>query len=71
LTQTARQSGTFQQFRLVHQRRHGSAVEMQLETPLDLRVGGSGIIGRRISIIGSGSRGKELSLGDGIVGYNC
>jgi hypothetical protein len=71
LTQTVCQSGTFQQFKLVHQGRRGSAVEMQLDTPLDLRVGGSGIIGRRISMVGDGNRGNLSSVGDGIVGYNC
>lgn len=46
-------------------------MEMQLETPLDLRVGGNGIIGRRITLKENEVPGKEQSLGDGIVGYNC
>jgi hypothetical protein len=46
-------------------------MEMLLDKPVDLNVGGDGIIGRRVSMIGGGRLDKGSLLADGIVGYNC
>lgn len=43
-------------------------MEMMLESPVSLEVGGGGLIGRRISVF-SGAAKKQL-LAEGIVGFN-
>ena len=45
--------------------RSQSAQEVELDTRLDLYVGGKGVVGRMVSVL----NGKE-KLGDGVIGWN-
>ncbi|RDA92119.1 hypothetical protein CP533_6095 [Ophiocordyceps camponoti-saundersi (nom. inval.)] len=45
-------------------------VDLPLGEPLSLAVGGSGIIGRRVSLCSRSTRTSQIVLAEGIVGFN-
>ncbi|RCI16852.1 hypothetical protein L249_1885 [Ophiocordyceps polyrhachis-furcata BCC 54312] len=47
-----------------------NVVELPLQEPLSLAVGGSGIIGRRVSLCSRPACGSQVVLAEGIVGFN-
>ncbi|KYK57138.1 hypothetical protein DCS_04145 [Drechmeria coniospora] len=73
LTRCARDCGQFRRFALpgVEMVRGTGFVELPLEKPLSLEVGGGGIIGRRVSLYARPPREREyLFIAEGIVGFN-
>lgn len=75
MTQPAHQSGMFQQFRLNTSAKQGHSMETALDKPVQLNVGGDGIIGRRVSMLQQRSPRsqhppQQLLLAEGIVGFN-
>ena len=63
LTQSASKCGLFRQFTLP--RGSDAFVELPLDVPLSLQVGGRGIIGRRVSL-----HARSELVAEGIVGFN-
>ena len=73
LTRRASECGLFRQFALPSTAAaacDGSFVELPLEAPLSLEVGGGGIIGRRVSLCSRRASGQEFVVAEGIVGFN-
>ncbi|PNY29699.1 Uncharacterized protein TCAP_00385 [Tolypocladium capitatum] len=69
LTKTASECGQFRQFALPGASA-AAFVELPLEQPLSLEVGGGGIIGRRVSLCSRPASGQEFVVAEGIVGFN-
>lgn len=69
LTRQAAESGLFQRLRLPGATLQGEPfLEIPLHHPLALEVGGSGIIGRRVSLYSDGVTDRVVA--EGIVGFN-
>lgn len=73
LTKNSQDCGQFCQFPMAHT--EGSAseaeyLELPLQTPLSLEVGGTGIIGRRVSVCHQSVSGAQIVAAEGIVGFN-
>lgn len=70
LTKSVCDSGLFRQFRLPARWLRADTLEVALDRPVSLMVGGDGIIGRRVSMLGERGLTEETLLADGIVGFN-
>ncbi|SPJ86808.1 uncharacterized protein FTOL_11833 [Fusarium torulosum] len=71
LTRSASDCGLFRQFSLLQTcPTSDDFVELPLQGPLSLEVGGDGIIGRRVSIYSRLSSGQDRIVAEGIVGFN-
>ncbi|KAK1761971.1 hypothetical protein QBC33DRAFT_502067 [Phialemonium atrogriseum] len=70
LTKSVCDSGLFRQFRLPARWLRADTLEVALDRPVSLMVGGDGIIGRRVSMLGERGLAEETLLADGIVGFN-
>ncbi|KAL8302520.1 hypothetical protein RB597_002739 [Gaeumannomyces tritici] len=76
LSMPARECGLLRTFVLEHAAElgNGSAMELELATPMSIQVGDDGIIGRRVSILGQAADWAVETLGasmaEGIVGFN-
>ncbi|KAF7535241.1 hypothetical protein G7054_g5562 [Neopestalotiopsis clavispora] len=46
------------------------STEIRLEEPLEIGVGGSGIIGRKVSVWRDSGNGRGVRIAEGIVGFN-
>lgn len=46
------------------------STELRLEEPLEIGVGGSGIIGRKVSVWRDSGNGRGVMIAEGIVGFN-
>ncbi len=73
MTKPAEDCGLLHQFRLSKCSSSGqdSVFEMALEQPLLLEVGGTGILGRRVSMLKDGNVPGDGLAADGIVGFNA
>ncbi|KAG6010353.1 hypothetical protein E4U21_006917 [Claviceps maximensis] len=70
MTKKADDCGLFRQFTLHNEHTSRRYVELPLDSPLSLEVGGGGIIGRRVSVCWTTKAGTENSFAEGIVGFN-
>ncbi|KAF5685643.1 hypothetical protein FDENT_6157 [Fusarium denticulatum] len=69
LTRNASECGLFRQFSLQTTPTSREYVELPLQGPLSLEVGGDGIIGRRVSVYSRLTSGDKI-VAEGIVGFN-
>ncbi|KAG4267123.1 hypothetical protein FPRO06_10267 [Fusarium proliferatum] len=69
LTRNANECGLFRQFSLQTPPTSREYVELPLQGPLSLEVGGDGIIGRRVSVYSRLASGDKI-VAEGIVGFN-
>ncbi|KAF5580023.1 hypothetical protein FPCIR_10853 [Fusarium pseudocircinatum] len=69
LTRNASECGLFRQFSLQTTPTSREYVELPLQGPLSLEVGGDGIIGRRVSVYSRLASGDKI-VAEGIVGFN-
>ncbi|KAF4344356.1 hypothetical protein FBEOM_1750 [Fusarium beomiforme] len=69
LTRNANECGLFRQFSLETSSKSHDYVELPLQGPLSLEVGGDGIIGRRVSVYSRLASGDKI-VAEGIVGFN-
>ncbi|RBR20409.1 hypothetical protein FVER53590_07509 [Fusarium verticillioides] len=69
LTRNASECGLFCQFSLQTTPTSREYVELPLQGPLSLEVGGDGIIGRRVSVYSRLASGDKI-VAEGIVGFN-
>ncbi|KAF5645262.1 uncharacterized protein FTJAE_2512 [Fusarium tjaetaba] len=69
LTRNANECGLFRQFSLQTTTTSPEYVELPLQGPLSLEVGGDGIIGRRVSVYSRLASGDKI-VAEGIVGFN-
>ncbi|KAF5539850.1 hypothetical protein FMEXI_8708 [Fusarium mexicanum] len=69
LTRNASECGLFRQFSLHTSPTSREYVELPLQGPLSLEVGGDGIIGRRVSLYSRLASGDKI-VAEGIVGFN-
>ncbi|KAG5662488.1 hypothetical protein KAF25_004906 [Fusarium avenaceum] len=70
LTRNASDCGLFCQFSLQTPPTSDDFVELPLQGPLSLEVGGDGIIGRRVSVYSRLGSGQDRIVAEGIVGFN-
>ncbi|KAM0354269.1 hypothetical protein ACHAPU_001313 [Fusarium lateritium] len=70
LTRNASDCGLFRQFSLQTPPVSDDFVELPLQGPLSLEVGGDGIIGRRVSVYSRLNSGQDKIVAEGIVGFN-
>lgn len=72
MTRTSADCGLFHQFALAKAVAvpTGDGLELALDEPISLQVGGSGIIGRRISIFSRQPSPDNEAVAEGIVGFN-
>ncbi|TVY77767.1 hypothetical protein Focb16_v007830 [Fusarium oxysporum f. sp. cubense] len=70
LTRNASECGLFRQFSLQTPPTSREYVELPLQGPLSLEVGGDGIIGRRVSVYSRLASGQNRIVAEGIVGFN-
>ncbi|KAF4451137.1 hypothetical protein F53441_5836 [Fusarium austroafricanum] len=70
LTRSASECGLFRQFSLQTPPTSHDFVELPLQGPLSLEVGGDGIIGRRVSVYSRLASGQDKIIAEGIVGFN-
>ena len=70
LTRNASECGLFRQFSLQTPPASQEFVELPLQGPLSLGVGGDGIIGRRVSLYSRLASGQDKIVAEGIVGLN-
>ncbi|KAM0229868.1 hypothetical protein ACHAP5_011521 [Fusarium lateritium] len=70
MTRNASDCGLFREFSLRATPTSDDFVELPLQGPLSLEVGGDGIIGRRVSIYSRLNSGQERIVAEGIVGFN-
>ncbi|KAM0558302.1 hypothetical protein ACHAPJ_004996 [Fusarium lateritium] len=70
LTRNASECGLFRQFSLQTPPTSQEFVELPLQGPLSLGVGGDGIIGRRVSLYSRLASGQDKIVAEGIVGFN-
>ena len=71
MTKSVQDCGLLHQFRIASNQQQISDLEIPLETPLSLEVGGAGILGRRVSMLRDNEGQGEQLVADGIVGFNC
>ncbi|KAF4967469.1 hypothetical protein FSARC_4992 [Fusarium sarcochroum] len=70
LTRNASECGLFRQFPLQTPSAFQEFIELPLQRPLSLEVGGDGIIGRRVSLYSRLASGQDKIVAEGIVGFN-